>query len=160
MPKNSVNSVNSAKSSPVLFKPTSLILPVLTYVNCAAAEAVRRLAQIGLDQRFTSEAIQTSFDKLKNSRDAASRTGHSLALGGSHRYGGGLGLASSQQLSSSSISILTTLIVKIRRQQWYNSGPFMHSRQLEKQVVPFSLFLLTRVPIWHCSYWWRFLQLM
>ena len=99
---------NFAKASPVLFKPTSLILPVLTYVNCAAAEAVRRLAQIGLDQRFTSEAIQTSFDKLKNSRDAASRTGHSLALGCSHRYGGGLGLASSQQLSSS-ISILTAL---------------------------------------------------
>lgn len=85
-----------------------LINPTCPALRCAAAEALGRLAQTGLDPRFTSEAIQTSFEKLKNSRDAASRTGHSLALGCLHRYGGGLGLASSQQLSSS-ISILTAL---------------------------------------------------
>jgi len=81
-------------------------------LRCAAAEALGRLAQAqaqaGPDQRFTSDAIQSSFEKLKNSRDAASRTGHSLALGCLHRYGGGLGLASSQQLSSS-VSILMAL---------------------------------------------------
>ena len=77
-------------------------------LRCAAAEALGRLAQAGADQRFTNESIQSSFDKLKSSRDAASRTGHSLALGCLHRYGGGLGLASSQQLSSS-VSILMAL---------------------------------------------------
>ena len=64
--------------------------------------------QAGGDQRFTSESIQTSFEKLKSSRDEPSRTGHSLALGCLHRYGGGLGLAFPQQLNSS-ISILIAL---------------------------------------------------
>lgn len=86
--------------------------PTCPALRCAAAEAVGRLAQaqaqVGPDQRFTSDAIQSSFEKLKNSRDAASRTGHSLALGCLHRYGGGLGLASSQQLNSS-VSILMAL---------------------------------------------------
>lgn len=59
-------------------------------LRCAAAEAMGRLAQAGADQRFTNETILSSFDKLKSSRDAASRTGHSLALGCLHRYGGGL----------------------------------------------------------------------
>ena len=77
-------------------------------LRCAAAESMGRLAQAGADQRFTNESIQRSFDLLKSSRDAASRTGHSLALGCLHRYGGSLSLASPQQLSSS-ISILIAL---------------------------------------------------
>ena len=95
-----------------------LVNPNCPALRCAAAEALGRLAQAqvqggsaqpgSMDQRFTSESIQNSFEKLKSSRDAASRTGHSLALGCLHRYGGGLGLASSQQLSSS-VSILMAL---------------------------------------------------
>ena len=95
-----------------------IVNPNCPALRCAAAEALGRLAQAQLqagsaqpgsiDLRFTSESIQNSFEKLKSSRDAASRTGHSLALGCLHRYGGGLGLASSQQLSSS-VSILMAL---------------------------------------------------
>lgn len=90
----------------------ALINPNCPSLRCAAAEAMGRLAQIqsqsAADQRFVNEAIQTSFEKLKNSRDAASRTGHSVALSCLHRYGGGLGLASSQQLNTT-VSILMAL---------------------------------------------------
>ena len=128
-----------------------LVNPTCPALRCAAAEAVGRLAQTALDQRFTSEAIQTSFDKLKNSRDAASRTGHSLALGCFHRYGGGLGLASSQQLSSS-ISILTALSQDTSSAIVQQYGLYTHWHRLEKPAAQFSDHLTIRVPIWHCSY--------
>lgn len=64
------------------------------------------MAQVVADARFTANQAQTSFDRLKSARDAASRTGHSLALGCLHRYVGGMG--SSQHLNTS-VSILLAL---------------------------------------------------
>ncbi|XP_065200390.1 HEAT repeat-containing protein 5B isoform X2 [Planococcus citri] len=89
---------------------TSFIVGTLTnsspILRCAAAESLGRLAQVVADPRFTAELAQTSFDRLRNARDVASRTGHSLALGCIHRYVGGMG--SSQHLNMS-VSILLAL---------------------------------------------------
>lgn len=46
------------------------------------------------------------FNRLKTARDAASRTGHSLALGCLHRYVGGMGTG---QHLNTSVSILLAL---------------------------------------------------
>lgn len=87
-----------------------LILSCLNHVNailrCAAGEALGRVVQSVGDSRFVAEMAQHSFDKLKSARDAASRTGHSLALGCMHRYVGNMG--SGQHLNTS-VSILLAL---------------------------------------------------
>lgn len=89
---------------------TNLIINALISTNpilrCAAGEALGRIAQVVGDSRFTAELAQTSFDRLKSSRDVVTRTGHSLALGCLHRYVGGMG--SSQHLNTS-VSILLAL---------------------------------------------------
>uniref|UniRef100_A0A182VRX2 HEAT repeat-containing protein 5A n=1 Tax=Anopheles minimus TaxID=112268 RepID=A0A182VRX2_9DIPT len=89
---------------------TNLIIGALTSANpilrCAAGEALGRIAQVVGDSRVTAELAQTSFDRLKSSRDVVTRTGHSLALGCLHRYVGGMG--SSQHLNTS-VSILLAL---------------------------------------------------
>ncbi|XP_066155601.1 HEAT repeat-containing protein 5B isoform X1 [Euwallacea fornicatus] len=77
--------------------------PVL---RAAAAETLGRLARSLADPRFTAELIQASIERLKTARDAASRTGHSLALGALHRHVGGLGAA---RLMQTSVSILVAL---------------------------------------------------
>ncbi|XP_019760374.2 HEAT repeat-containing protein 5B isoform X2 [Dendroctonus ponderosae] len=75
-------------------------------LRAAAAETLGRLARSLADPRFTAQLIQTSIDCLKTARDAASRTGHSLALGALHRHVGGLGAA---RLMQTSVSILVAL---------------------------------------------------
>lgn len=77
--------------------------PVL---RAAAAETLGRLARSLADPRFTAELIQASIERLKTARDAATRTGHSLALGALHRHVGGLGAA---RLMQTSVSILVAL---------------------------------------------------
>ncbi|KHJ41183.1 HEAT repeat protein [Trichuris suis] len=71
-----------------------------------AAEAFGRLAQVAPDPQFLAEMVQLCYDKLKLCRDAASRMGHSMALGCLHRYVGGL--ASGHQLDVS-VSVLLAL---------------------------------------------------
>ncbi|UYV80545.1 HEATR5B [Cordylochernes scorpioides] len=87
-----------------------LILGSLSHPNpilrCAAAEALGRMAQVVGDSRFVGEVAQQSFDRLRTARDAATRTGLSLALGCLHRYVGGMG--SGKHLSTS-VSILLAL---------------------------------------------------
>ncbi|XP_050313880.1 HEAT repeat-containing protein 5B isoform X2 [Anthonomus grandis grandis] len=75
-------------------------------LRAAAAETLGRLARALADPRFTAELIQASIERLKTARDAASRTGHSLALGALHRHVGGLGAA---RLMQTSVSILLAL---------------------------------------------------
>lgn len=106
--------LNETKSSigqeDVQKSATSLILAALVSSNsilkCAAGEASGRMAQVVSDTKFTAELAQTSFDKLKSSRDVITRTGHSLALGCLHKNVGGMG--SSQHLNTS-VSILLAL---------------------------------------------------
>ncbi|XP_055929916.1 HEAT repeat-containing protein 5B-like isoform X2 [Argiope bruennichi] len=87
-----------------------LMLVSLNHTNpilrCAAGEALGRMAQVVGDGRFVAEMAQHMFDKLKTARDAASRTGHSLALGCLHRYVGGMGTG---QHLNTSVSILLAL---------------------------------------------------
>ncbi|XP_054715706.1 HEAT repeat-containing protein 5B-like [Uloborus diversus] len=87
-----------------------LILRSLNHSNpilrCAAGEALGRMAQVVGDGRFVAEMAQHMFDRLKSARDAASRTGHSLALGCLHRYVGGMGTG---QHLNTSVSILLAL---------------------------------------------------
>lgn len=89
---------------------STLIMSALTSPNailrCSAGESVGRLAQVVGDSRLTGELAQSSFDRLKQARDVASRTGHSLALGCLHRYVGGMG---STQYLNTSVSILLAL---------------------------------------------------
>ncbi|XP_076262348.1 HEAT repeat-containing protein 5B isoform X3 [Rhynchophorus ferrugineus] len=75
-------------------------------LRAAAAETLGRLARALADPRFTAELIQASIERLRTARDAASRTGHSLALGALHRHVGGLGAA---RLMQTSVSILLAL---------------------------------------------------
>lgn len=75
-------------------------------LKAAAAETLGRLARALADPRFTAELIQASIERLRTARDAASRTGHSLALGALHRHVGGLGAA---RLMQTSVSILLAL---------------------------------------------------
>ncbi|CAG0891768.1 unnamed protein product [Cyprideis torosa] len=77
--------------------------PLLRY---AAAETLGRLSKFIRDAKFLAEVSQNSCEKLKTSRDVASRTGHSLALGCLHRHMGGM--SSGHQLNTS-VSILLAL---------------------------------------------------
>ncbi|CDW52161.1 HEAT repeat containing protein 5B [Trichuris trichiura] len=82
-----------------------LASPSVSLRYCAA-EAFGRLAQVAPDPQFLAEMVQLCYDKLKLCRDAASRMGHSMALGCLHRYVGGL--ASGHQLDVS-VSVLLAL---------------------------------------------------
>ncbi|XP_071454591.1 HEAT repeat-containing protein 5B [Hetaerina americana] len=61
-------------------------------LRVAAAECLGRLAQAASDPHFTARLAQASFDRLKVARDAATRTGHSLALGCLHRRAGAMAM--------------------------------------------------------------------
>ncbi|KAJ0009197.1 hypothetical protein NQD34_016612 [Periophthalmus magnuspinnatus] len=75
-------------------------------LRCAAAEGLARLVQSVNDSAFTVSAALLCFDRLKLSRDAASRCGVSLALGALYRYQGGI---SSAQHLSTCVGVLFTL---------------------------------------------------
>ncbi|KAK7879212.1 hypothetical protein WMY93_034003, partial [Mugilogobius chulae] len=75
-------------------------------LRCAAAEGLARLVQNVNDSAFTVSTALHCFDRLKTSRDAASRSGLSLALGALYRHQGPI--SSSQHLSSC-VSVLFTL---------------------------------------------------
>ncbi|KAJ0063184.1 hypothetical protein NL108_013353 [Boleophthalmus pectinirostris] len=75
-------------------------------LRCAAAEGLARLVQSANDSAFTVSAALLCFDRLKMSRDAASRCGVSLALGSLYRYQGGI---SSTQHLCSCVGVLFTL---------------------------------------------------
>ncbi|XP_008312892.1 HEAT repeat-containing protein 5A isoform X2 [Cynoglossus semilaevis] len=75
-------------------------------LRCLAAEGLARLVQVVGEPGFTVSASLLCFDKLKNVRDAASRSGYALALGALHRYSGGI---SSAQQMSTSLGVLFTL---------------------------------------------------
>ncbi|KAL4613050.1 HEAT repeat-containing protein 5A [Arapaima gigas] len=75
-------------------------------LHCVAAEGLARLVQVANDSAFTVSIMQISFEKLKSTREAMSRTGHALALGTLHRYTGGIG---SPQNLSACLGILFTV---------------------------------------------------
>ncbi|XP_075963534.1 HEAT repeat-containing protein 5A [Anarhichas minor] len=75
-------------------------------LRCLAAEGVARLVQVVGDPNFTVSVSQLCLDRLKTARDAASRSGFSLALGALHRYTGGIG---SPQHLSTCLGVLFTL---------------------------------------------------
>ncbi|GFQ67675.1 HEAT repeat-containing protein 5B [Trichonephila clavata] len=105
-----VETKSSLGSEDVRKAAIRLMLGSLNHTNpilrCAAGEALGRMAQVVGDGRFVAEMAQHMFDKLKTARDAASRTGHSLALGCLHRYVGGMGTG---QHLNTSVSILLAL---------------------------------------------------
>ncbi|XP_035216852.1 HEAT repeat-containing protein 5B-like isoform X2 [Stegodyphus dumicola] len=105
-----VETKSSLGSEDVRKAAIRLSLGSLNHVNpilrCAAGEALGRMAQVVGDGRFVAEMAQHMFDRLKTARDAASRTGHSLALGCLHRYVGGMGTG---QHLNTSVSILLAL---------------------------------------------------
>uniref|UniRef100_A0A5S6QXJ1 HEAT repeat-containing protein 5B n=1 Tax=Trichuris muris TaxID=70415 RepID=A0A5S6QXJ1_TRIMR len=109
--KNLADSKLSLESNGGLVKTAlSLITQCLASssvtLRYCAAEALGRLAQVAPDPQFLAEMVQLCYDKLKLCRDAASRMGHSMALGCLHRYVGGL--ASGHQLDVS-VSVLLAL---------------------------------------------------
>ncbi|TNN87383.1 HEAT repeat-containing protein 5A [Liparis tanakae] len=75
-------------------------------LRCLAAEGLARLVQVVGDPVFTVSVSLLCFDRLKAARDAASRSGFSLALGALHRYTGGI---SSPQHLSTCLGVLFTL---------------------------------------------------
>uniref|UniRef100_A0AAV2JD53 LAA1-like C-terminal TPR repeats domain-containing protein n=1 Tax=Knipowitschia caucasica TaxID=637954 RepID=A0AAV2JD53_KNICA len=75
-------------------------------LRCAAAEGLARLVQSFSDLAFTFSTALFCFDRLKTARDAASRSGVSLALGALYRYQGGI---SSAQHLCSCVGVLFTL---------------------------------------------------
>lgn len=99
-------SVDEAKRAAVLASGALAAPGAPAVLRAAAAETIGRLARALADPRFTAELIQSSIERLKTARDAASRTGHSLALGALHRHVGGLGAA---RLMQTSVSILLAL---------------------------------------------------
>ncbi|XP_042908893.1 HEAT repeat-containing protein 5B [Parasteatoda tepidariorum] len=105
-----VETKSSLGSEDVRKAAVRLALGSLSHANpilrCAAGEALGRMAQVVGDGKFVAEIAQHMFDRLKSARDAASRTGHSLALGCLHRYVGGMGTG---QHLNTSVSILLAL---------------------------------------------------
>lgn len=75
-------------------------------LRCAAAEALGRMAQVVDEPAYVAQIAQSIFAKIQGSRDAVSRTGHSIALGCLHRYVGGMGAG---QHTQTSVSILLAL---------------------------------------------------
>lgn len=107
--------LHSGSRSPL--GPTELRPPALSLLwgalesssallRCAAAEGLSRLVQSVDDSVFTVSCALHCFDRLKTSRDAASRSGVALVLGALYRYVGGI--SSSQHLCSC-VSVLFTL---------------------------------------------------
>lgn len=97
-----------------LFNPYCLIYASLQsalnnsdpILRCAAAEALGRMAQVVDEPAYVAQIAQSIFAKIQGSRDAVSRTGHSIALGCLHRYVGGMGAG---QHTQTSVSILLAL---------------------------------------------------
>ena len=87
--KSSLGKEGTLESAYVLVK--GALASTNPILRCAAGEALGRLLQVGDDAKFIAEVAQASFDVLKSSRDAVSRTGYSLVLGCLHRYVGGMG---------------------------------------------------------------------
>lgn len=75
-------------------------------LRCAAAEGLAQLVQTNNDAAFTVSTSVLCFDRLKTARNAASRSGFSLALGALYRYQGGI---SSPQHLCSCVGVLFTL---------------------------------------------------
>ncbi|KAI3367144.1 hypothetical protein L3Q82_008134 [Scortum barcoo] len=75
-------------------------------LRCLAVEGLARLVQVVGDPGFTVSASLLCFDRLKTARDAASRSGYTLALGALYRYIGGFG---SPQHLSTCLGVLFTL---------------------------------------------------
>jgi hypothetical protein len=64
------------------------------------------MAQVVDEPAYVAQIAQSIFAKIQGSRDAVSRTGHSIALGCLHRYVGGMGAG---QHTQTSVSILLAL---------------------------------------------------
>lgn len=92
--------------SPALSLLSGALESVSPLLRCLAAEGLARLVQVVGDPGFTVSVSLLCFDRLKTSRDAASRSGYSLALGALHRYTGGI---SSAQHLSTCLGVLFTL---------------------------------------------------
>ncbi|KAJ4920035.1 hypothetical protein JOQ06_021952, partial [Pogonophryne albipinna] len=92
--------------SPALSLLSGALESVSPLLRCLAAEGLARLVQVVGDPGFTLSVSLLCFDRLKTSRDAASRSGYSLALGALHRYTGGI---SSAQHLSTCLGVLFTL---------------------------------------------------
>lgn len=75
-------------------------------VRYASAQSLGHCVQTVNDPMFLTEITSQCFEKLKNARDALTRTGYSLAIGFIHHYVVGLG--SVQQLKAN-ISLLLAL---------------------------------------------------
>ncbi|CAI5452193.1 unnamed protein product [Caenorhabditis angaria] len=88
----------------------ALIIPCLTnscpLTRLVGAEALARLSQSVGSPQFVASMAQYCFNQLKNSKDAASRSGHVLALGCLHRHVGSLG--SGQHLNTG-VSVVLAL---------------------------------------------------
>ncbi|KAM3594589.1 uncharacterized protein V6R79_010326 [Siganus canaliculatus] len=92
--------------SPALSLLSGALESVSPLLRCLAAEGLARLVQVVGDPGFTVSVSLLCFDRLKASRDAASRCGYSLALGALQRYTGGI---SSAQHLSTCLGVLFTL---------------------------------------------------
>ena len=140
----------------------SLIFDILSHTNpvlrSAAAQALGRVGQVVGEGRAVSEIAQTCFDRLKASKDAASRTGYALALGCLHRHVGSLG---SNQHLNATIGILLTLshdVASPMTQVWSlhsmtlvaDAGGPMFRPYVEPALTQ-SLRLLMSVPRSHCD---------
>ncbi|XP_053192170.1 HEAT repeat-containing protein 5A [Scomber japonicus] len=91
---------------PVLSLLSGALESVSPLLRCLAAEGLARLVQLVGDAGFTVSVSLLCFDRLKTARDAASRSGYTLALGALHRYTGGI---SSPQHLSTCLGVLFTL---------------------------------------------------
>ncbi|XP_071355215.1 HEAT repeat-containing protein 5A isoform X3 [Trachinotus anak] len=92
--------------SPALSLLSGALESISPLLRCLAAEGLARLVQVVGDPGFTVSVSLLCFDRLKTSRDAASRSGYALALGALHRYTGGI---SSPQHLSTCLGVLFTL---------------------------------------------------
>ncbi|CAK6980082.1 HEAT repeat-containing protein 5A isoform X4 [Scomber scombrus] len=91
---------------PVLSLLSGALESISPLLRCLAAEGLARLVQLVGDAGFTVSVSLLCFDRLKTARDAASRSGYTLALGALHRYTGGI---SSPQHLSTCLGVLFTL---------------------------------------------------
>lgn len=92
---------------------------------------IGRIAQVVADPNYTMELTQYCSDKLKSSREMASRTGHSLTLGCLHKYLGGMAASRHQH---GSVSILLNLAQD-------NSSPETQVILLERVLEGFNFYL-------------------
>uniref|UniRef100_A0A667XVW1 HEAT repeat-containing protein 5A n=1 Tax=Myripristis murdjan TaxID=586833 RepID=A0A667XVW1_9TELE len=75
-------------------------------LRCLAAEGLSRLLQLVGEPAFTVSVTLLCLDKLKTARDAATRSGHALALAALQRHTGGI---SSPQNLNTCLGVLFTL---------------------------------------------------